>query len=58
MKGKKRRTTSLEKKKCSDVDKVEEINQSIINKKHKSKTRTYKQRMSSSFKALESNDGK
>ncbi len=48
----------MEKKKCSDVDKVEEINQSIINKKHKSKTRTYKQRMSSSFKALESNDGK
>jgi len=58
MKGKERRITSLKKNKCSDLDKVEEINQSIINKKHKSKARTYKQRMSSSFEALESNDGK
>jgi len=57
MKGKKRITTSLKKKRRSDVDKVEEINRSII-KKHKSKARTYKQRTSSSLEALESNDGK
>ncbi len=58
MKGKEIIITSLRKKKSSDVNKVEEINQSIINKKHKSKAKTYKQRMSSSLEALESNDGK
>jgi hypothetical protein len=58
MKGKERRITSLRKKKSSDVNKVEKINQSIINKKHKSKAITYKQKMSSSLEALESNDGK
>ncbi len=42
----------------NNVNKVEEINLFIINKKHKSKARTCKQIMSSSFKALKSNDGK
>jgi hypothetical protein len=48
----------FKKKKHSDVNKVEEINWHVINKKHKSKARTCKQKMSSSFEALESNDGK
>jgi hypothetical protein len=48
----------LKKKKHNDVDKVEEINRSIIKKRHKSKARTHKQKMSSSFEVLESNDEK
>ncbi len=58
MKGKKRITISLRKKNHSDVNKVEEINLFIINKKHKLKVRTHEQRLSSSLKAQKNNDGK
>jgi hypothetical protein len=48
----------LKKKKHNDVNKVEKSIDMLSTKKHKSKARTYKQRTSSSFKALKISDGK